>query len=430
MGWHSRGGIGYLIFAASYLATAHVPAPVKAQSVYGAEWEPRQEVSAAVEPGTTIVPSLRVAERYDSNVFFVPGTNLEDFVTTVSPQVKVAHKNQWVEARMGAGATGEVYVKNPGLNYVGGNAAVDLDLDRAVNSLVRGLGLRISDTLSYTPQPPAFAAPTGSSQISEAFVQGIQARRANSFTNIATVEASYFFSSFMGVTSTYTDRRIRFGTPQATPTGIEQGGVRDTDFQTLTSGVLAKVSASDTVSLLHQYQKGRISDPERGETGFSTQGALVRWSRAITPTLQAVGEGGFSRISPNGDVYPVGAASLQWDEQYTTARLSYSQGIAPSFFAVSAPLLSRAVTGTIRRRITETLSALLSGSYAVNQSVPDSSLVRFESYSVTSSLDYKISRSLTVTFSYTRSEFQRAFSGQSFDFDRNMVMLNLLAEWR
>lgn len=409
---------------------ASVSSPTMAQSIHELEPETKQEVSAALEPRTTVIPSLRVAERYDSNVFFVPGTNLEDFVTTVSPQLKVAHKNQWVEARMGAGATGEVYVKNPGLNYVGGNAAVDLDLDRAVNALVRGLGLRISDTLSYTPQPPAFAAPTEGSQISEAFVQGIQARRANSFTNVARVEASYFFSSFMGVTSTYTDRRIRFGTPRATPTGIEQGGVRDTDFQTLTSGVLAKISPADTVSLLHQYQKGTISDPDRGETGFSTQGALVRWSRAITPTFQVTGEGGFSMISPNNDVYPVGVASLQWDEQYTTAKLSYSQGIAPSFFAVSAPLLGRAVTGTVRRRITDSFAASLSGSYAVNESVPDSSLIRFESYSVTPSLDYKIGRSFTVTLSYTRSEFQRAFSGQSFDFDRNMVMFNLLAEWR
>lgn len=419
-------GIRYLACAVTGLVAANGVSLVHAQPVL----EPEQEVSAAVEPHTAIVPSLRVAERYDSNVFFVPGTNLEDFVTTMSPQVKVAHKNQWMEARMGAGATGEVYVKNPGLNYVGGNAAVDLDLDRTVNSLVRGLGLRISDRLNYTPQPPAFAAPIGGSQVSEAFVQGIQARRANSFTNVATVEASYFFSSFMGVTSTYTDRRIRFGTPRATPTGIEQGGVRDTDFQTLTSGVLAKVSASDTVSLLHQYQKGTISDPDSGETGFSTQGAFVRWARAITPTLQATGEGGFSMISPNDDVYPVGAASLQWSEQYTTAQLSYSQGIVPSFFAVSAPLLSRAVTGTVRRRITDVLSVSLGGSYAVNQSVPDSSLIRFESYSVTPSLDYKIGRSFTVTISYTRSEFQRTFSDQSFDFDRNMVMFNLLAEWR
>lgn len=426
MVWRSRGRTRSLIVGGLCLIAANVSSFVHAQPFP----EPERPVSSAVEPDTTIIPSLRVAERYDSNVFFVPGTNLEDFVTTVSPQVKVSHKNQWVEARIGAGATGEVYVKNPGLNYVGANAAVNLDLDRTVNSLVRGLGLRISDRLSYTPQPPAFAAPIGGSQISEAFVQGIQARRANSFTNVAMVEASYFFSSFMGVTSTYTDRRLRFGTPRATPTRIEQGGVRDTDFQTLTSGVLAKISPSDTVSLLHQYQKGTISDPDSGETGFSTQGAFVRWSRAITPTLQATGEGGFSMISPNDDVYPVGAASLQWNEQHTTAQLSYSQGIVPSFFAVSAPLLSRAVTGTVRRRITDVLSVSLGGSYAVNHSVPDSSLIRFESYSVTPSLDCKIGRSFTVTISYTRSEFQRAFSGQSFDFDRNMVMFNLLAEWR
>jgi hypothetical protein len=427
MVWHGRGVVRSLTLVAACGITMQPYCMTYAQSFP----EPESEVQrVAGEPGTTLIPSLRVAERYDSNVFFVPGKNLEDYVTTVSPQLKATHRNQWVDIRGGGGVTAEAYVKNPGLNYVGANGTVDLNLDGAVNSLVRGLGLRVSDTISYTPQPPAFAAPIGGSQISEAFVQGIQARRANSFTNVATVEASYFFSSFMGVTTTYNDRRIRFGRPISTPTAVTQEGFRDTNFQTLTSGVLAKLSPADTVTFSHQYQRSTISDPDRGDSGFSTQGALARWSRRILPTLQATVEGGFSVLGSTSDVYPVGAASLHWQGEYTTAHVSYSRGIAPSFFAVSTPLLSQAVTGAVRRRITEPLSVSLSGSYAVNQSVPDSSLLRFESYMVSPSVEYRISQRFTVTLSYTRSQFQRDFFGQSFDYDRNMVMFAVLSEWR
>lgn len=421
-------GIWYLAFVLIGLVAANGLPVVHAQPV--PEPEQEQKVSAAVEPGTTIVPSIRVAQRYDSNVFFVPGRNLEDFVTTVSPQVKTTHKNQWVEGMLAGGATTEAYIKNPGLNYVGGNGFVDLNLDGAMNQLVRGLGLRVSDAISYTPQPPAFAAPIGGSQVSEAFVQGIQARRANSFSNSAKVEASYFFSPYMGVTSTYTDRRIRFGRGVAAPAGVTQGGFINTNFQTLTSGLVVKLTSADTMSVLHQYQKGGFSDPARGDGGFSTQGAIARWSRSITPSLQVMGEGGFSLISRSGSVYPVGAVSLHWEAQYTTVKISYSRAVSPSFFILATPLLSQAVTGTVKRQLSEALSLSLSGSYAKNQSIPDGSLLSFESYIVTPGVEYKIGPRLTAALSYTRSEFERTFVGQGFDFDRNMVMVNLIAEWR
>jgi hypothetical protein len=222
--------------------TTQVPYPVRAQSFSA----PVSEKKSVAGPDTQVVPSLRVAERYDSNVFFVPGTNLEDYVTTVSPQLRLNHRNQWVEAMIGGGATGEVYAKNSGLNYVGANGTMGLNLDGAMNSLLQGLGLRVFDTFVYTPQLLSFTAPTGENQISEAFVQGIQPQRANSFTNMVKAEGSYFFSPFMGVVSTYTDRRIRFENPITAPTGSSQGiGLRDTDFQTVTSGLAVKPSRYD-----------------------------------------------------------------------------------------------------------------------------------------------------------------------------------------
>lgn len=384
------------------------------------------------ESATTIIPSLRLAERYDSNVFFVRGGKLEDFVTTISPQVEVAHKSQWVEGTIRGGGTGEIYAKNPGLNYVGADATLALNLDRAVSSLVRGMGLHISDDIRYTPQPPAFAAPTSGSQVSEAFVQGIQARRANSFTNIARVEASYFFSPYMGISSTYGDSRIRFGRGISTPGEgiVPSGEFINTNFQTLTSGLVLKPSMNDTISLSHQYRKSTFSIPDREESGFSTQGAIASWTRFLTPALKVMGEGGFSVLTGGGTVHPVAGASVEWQGQYTTVRVSYSRAIAPSFLFASTALLSQSVTGMVTRRLAESLSVSMSASYAVNNSVPDSSLVRFESYFVTSSLHYKISRIFTGTLSYTHNEFQRTSLGQSFDFNRDMVMFQLSAEWR
>lgn len=418
-----RIGIALLALCGTMLQD---PLVVQAQSLS----MPSSESQAGSEPGTRLTPSIRIAERYDSNVFFVRGANLQDYVTTVSPNLKVEHKNQWVEGFVSGGATTEIFVNNPGLNYVGGTGTVNLNLDRAMSALVPGLGLRVLDSMSYTPQPPAFAAPTGGNQISEAFVQGLQARRANSFTNTGKVEASYYFSEYMGLISTYIDRRIRFGRPIATPSGgVTAGEFINTNFQTLTSGLVGTPSPADTISLVYQYQKAAFPDLGRGARGFSTQGAMASWSRLITSTLQATVEGGFNVISSSNDVNPIGAASLQWNGQYTTVSISYSRAVSPSILSVATPLLSQAVTGTVTRHMTESFSLSLSGSYAVNRSVPDSSLIRFTSYLVTPSLEYKIGPVLTATLSYTHSEFQRNFSGVSTDFNRNMVMLALSAAW-
>jgi hypothetical protein len=424
--WQGRAMRRCLVPIAVCWMTTQAPYPVEAQSFS----VPEMEKKSVVRPDTQIIPSLRVAERYDSNVYFVPGTNVEDFVTTVSPQLKLTRRNEWLEGTIDGGATGEVYAKNSGLNYVGGNGTVDLNLDGAMNTLVRGLGLRVADTFVYTPQPLAFADPTGASQFREAFVQGIQVQRVKSFTNTAKADASYFFSPYVGVISTYTDQRRRFLQPIAPPTGVPQEGFIDTNFQTLTSGLVGKLSPSDTVQLAHQYQKATFPDPERGGSGFSTQGALAKWTRSITPAFQATVEGGFAVISSSSNVYPVGTVSLRWTEQYTTVVVSYSQAVSPSIIVVSTPLLNQVVTGTVSRRIAEALSLSLSGSYAVNESVPDSSLLHFKSYSVMPSLEYKIGRRITTIVSYTRSQFQQTFSAQPFDFDRNIVMFSLLLEWK
>src|SRR2546428_6097298 len=152
---------------------------------------------------TKLVPSLAVSERYDSNVFFVPGGHLEDYVTNISPQVKVDHKGRLIDGTVQGGATAEAYVKNPGLNYIAMNGGVTLNLDNAVAQLVRGAGLKVSDTFYFTPQPPAFVAPGTGGQVSEAFVRGIQAARANSFTNAGSVIGSYAPSPRADLQATY-----------------------------------------------------------------------------------------------------------------------------------------------------------------------------------------------------------------------------------
>ena len=373
---------------------------------------------------TNVIPSLSVSERYDSNVFFIQGGNLEDYVTRVSPQVRVFHKRQLVEGMVGGGATAETYVKNPGLNYIAGNGIVNLNLDRAMGELIRGMGLRIFDTYVYTPQPLAFAAPTGGNEASESFVEGVQARRANSSTNTGRVEASFAASPVLSFISMYVDQRREYGQAQSTPTGVVQGRLIDVTFQTVTSGPEVKISPMDTATFFYQYQKGTYSTND-----FSTQGGLAGWTRSITPTLTAGVTGGATVFSTSNDLRYLGSAFLSWKGEDSEASVSYSRRIAPSFYVAATALLSQVVTGTVTHRVTRSLALSLNGNYAHSQSVPDSSAVTFESYAVTPSVRYEINRVMTATLSYTHSQYQRTSFSQEFVFDRNMVLLGLVAEW-
>jgi len=370
---------------------------------------------------TRLVPSLAVSERYVSNVFFVSGGNPEDYVTNISPQVKVDHKGRLIDGTVQGGATGEVYVKNPRLNYIAPNGGVTLNLDNAVAQLVRGTGLKVSDTFYYTPQPPAFVAPGTGSQVSEAFVRGIQAARANSFTNTGSVIGSYSLSPRVDLQATYMHRRIRFGTTFVSSTSSQ---FFNTTFQTVTAGPQVKISPLDTLTLTYQYQQADFSQGE----GFQTHGGIMGWTRAFTPTLQANVMAGMTVIEPSNSVQYLVTTSLEKQFQNTATILSYSRGVYPSFFLNGLPLLSQVVTATVSHRLTALLTATASGNYAKNESVPAGTL-DYESYGVTVGLNYIVSRILKATLAYTNSEYKQHFSGQSARFDRNMVMVSLTADW-
>jgi hypothetical protein len=419
-------GVAIVVVVATISGMAMMnPGPVQGQAVYPSTPAPK----AVAGPETNIIPSVILSERYDSNVYFIAGHNLEDYVTSVSPQLRVVHMGQLVEGTVGGGVTAEAYVKNPGLNYVAANGVINLNLDGAMSELVRGLGLQISDTFRYTPQLPSFAAPTDGGEIPASALIGIQAQRANSSANAGTVAASYSVSPLLSFTSTYLDQRIRFGSPISTPTGGIQARFVDSTFQTVKSGPVLKVSPTDTLTLSHQYQKGTF-EAQGPKSDFSTQGVIAGWTSLVTPTLTASMTGGVTVFSTINDLQYVGSASLLWKGQNTDLTLSYTRMISPSFFIAGVPLLSQVIAATATHHMTESFSVLLNGNYAVNQSIPDSSLLKFESYSVTPSMQYKVNRVMTATLSYTHSWFDQTFLSQGSSFDRNLVMLRIFAEWK
>src|SRR5919112_1082296 len=80
---------------------------------------------------TRFIPSLAVSEAYDTNVFFISsGAHLQDYVTTITPQIRGEHKSRLLDATGQISLPASLYVRNPGLNYVAVSTSMNVGLDQ------------------------------------------------------------------------------------------------------------------------------------------------------------------------------------------------------------------------------------------------------------------------------------------------------------
>lgn len=377
-------------------------------------------------PETWLVPSLSISERYDSNVFFVAeGTNLEDYVTTIMPRLQLNHDGNYLRGNAYAALTSETYIRNPGLNYIAPSGGFLANLDNSVQRLIPKAKLTLRDDFIYTPRPPAFAAPETGSVAPDAFVRGIQASRANSYSNIGKAEGSYALTSSTAWAASYTHQMIRFGNAFVTPV---LGRFFNTVFQTVQSGPVFEVTPRDTVNLTYQYQQGDFDGGGFGG-GFTSQGGFAGWKRILTPTLTAEASLGATLVQPANSLQYMGSASLEWHHESTTAKGGYSRAVVPSFFVGGVPLLSEVVSGTVSHQYTEDVLFFAAADYADNKSVPDPILI-FRTFTGRTGVDYVLTRWATANLSYSYGEFKYSLFGFNASFDRHQLMLTLRMEWK
>ena len=376
---------------------------------------------------TKWIPSLSLSERYDSNVFFapgslVPGAKLWDFVTAATPSIAVEHKGRPVEGTLTASASGNVYMNNSGLNYVSTNVGLDLNMNELVGRLLPGTTLRVTDSFLYTPQPPAFLTPQLGPGANP-YVIGIQAFRANSSSNSGSVAGTYRWLPSTDLETSYTNSLIRFGSTFVSGT---QSTLLNSNLQRVTGGFTFRISARDTTNLLYQYSEARYEV----FPSFTTHGVSVSYTRLLTPSATLMVGGGPTVVNPGNSLNYTGTASLSWRAtQADTLRVLYTRAFAPSFFLTASALVSNTVTGTVTHQLGERLNLTASANYAQSESVP-TQVLSFRSFGASASVNYQLTRWISASVAYDYSDFRNQFQGQSFAFDRNVATLSLKGSWR
>lgn len=403
------------------------------------------------------IPSITMSESYDSNVFFAPkteGLKLEDYITTVAPNLLVQRLGSLVGINFGIGLLAQYYAVNQGLSYVGVNTNAIFDITQIGRQVFpRIKNLQVTESFSYSPIPPSFLSgdqslsqaldPNSTQAIADQYIRGLQAFRINTYTNMTGVSGVAPISPSIEFRAAYTYSFIKFGTPFVAGSS---GDFFPSTSHLATAGPTFTVTAQDAISVNGIYQR-----TEYNQETYSAPGASIAWARQWNPQLRSFLMGGAQYIqvesTANGvtaqqdDIAYLAQAALVYTRGSTIATFNYSAGVYPSYFVQSGPLLSNLVTVTVWHRLTNQLGFTVSGNYSKNEPLKDSpgglsDQLKFESYSATVGLSYLITRnlaaSITETFGYFKGAGPGAFgsvggSGAGDEFTRNAVTLSITA---
>lgn len=384
--------------------------------------------------GLRVIPSIQVSERYDSNVYFAPKSQLRglkpsDFVTTIAPQLRglYADSQRLVRVNATAGAVGSYYADNTALSYVGANAGVALDMSNLLSQWRPGARWTVSDVYFYTPQPPAFLLGDQSGVQANPFAAGFQAIRTNTNSNSVNTVLQlpiYQHTHFVG---SYTNSFIRYGAsrvPLASPL-INQ------TVQAYTAGLLVETSIQDTVRV--DFTGNDFDLGDRG--AFSAKGGTVDWTHRFSPTVSfsaiagaQVLSGGLNDVQISSLVAPFGSFIFNWISPSTSMALTYRSSIIPSFQFQGAAMLAHTMTFSLTQEtpISDVVGLLqANGGVADQYGSNSANALSWTTVGGSAGLLYRATQQTFLTLIYNYQNVDNVFGVTHFAFDRHSTQLSL-----
>lgn len=397
----------------------------------------------ATTDGLRIIPSVQISERYDSNVFFASKSQLQgtapgDFITTVAPQVRGLYTDhdKLVKVNTSVGVVGSYYANNTGLNYVGANAGVGLDMSDLMSQWRPGARWTVSDAYFYSPQPPAFLLGNQSGEQINPLLTGFQAARTNTSANSVNTQLELPLSSTVRLTGSYTHSFIRYGAsqvPQASTSQVPQAAAAliSQDTQAYTAGVLVLASIQDSISV-----DFTSSDFDQGRLGaFSTKGGALGWTHRFSPAVSFKATGGVRELSGQSNgvrfpstIAPFSSLAILWKDPTTSIALLYQSGITPSLAFRSAPMLNHSVSFSLTQNTPiRDLVGLLGASYGVANPFGSNSggALSWTTVGGMGSLVYRVTQKMFLALAYSYQNVDNVFGGTHFAYDKHVVQLNL-----
>ena len=398
-------------------------------------WEAVPALSVHAE--TMIVPTLSVRSWYDTNVYrrpkqlLTPGTQAEDFVTSVLPVLDVLHKTRDIEADVKMGGIFTTYVENTSRNYFGATLQGGVRLDHWVEQYVRGARLQVVENLRYTPEQPSFLQGSRDLPTDADLTTGVQGFRANTLYNTTQVTGGYPVSRDLSMEGGYTFVIRRIGNVQGGLGPIAGSTIYfDTMAHTWSGGPRYQLTRNDSVAATYR-QTFITQSAAQGGRNFNTN--LIALEGDYTKEFQEwrfKAQGGITFAEPVGRAFPSGKLELTNQlERDTVVRLTVSRQGMPSFFLQGGAMITNLASLGISHRIYERL--ILDGTvgYAYNQYFPQTDKT-IKNMTARATISYKLTRAITGQIFYIFQNIDSTASSLQFQYSRNQVGFMLTAEWK
>jgi hypothetical protein len=390
--------------------------------------------SVPVQAETTIIPSVKATQSYDTNIWFAPaeflppGTQLDDFATSVGGRVEVLSKERDIEASLAGGVDFNAYAHNSGLNYINTRVEGKANLDGWVRRLIKGAQFRVADTFRYTPESPSFYTGVKAGVVEDPFLRGLQAFRANTFANTASANGLFPIYRDLALDARYAFSILRVGSIlAASATGASYF---DTTTHSGSIGPQYKLTRIENLTL--SYQPALISQTvTTGGPPIETRTQTVMGSYARVGQDWTFGVGaGITHVSLGNKAFAVGNMRLSTNpDRITVFRIDLSRTASPSFFFVSGALISNVGQMALSHKLSRRLSLQGNVNYGYSESVPGAD-VKYTNFSTGIGLNYKLTKIMTLDFFYNYSDFQFEGPGINYEVPRNLLGFSLAAEWK
>ena len=384
---------------------------------------------------TTVIPSVSLSERYDSNVWYAPrgaipsGKKAWDYVTTVGANVDVVNKSRLADSILRAGVDGNAFVYNSDLAYYSTMMDARSDMTRGASELLRGLNLQISDLFRYTPAPPAFLTggqPPGTSDI---YTRGIQGYRANTYSNVLTVNSGYSLSRSLGLITNYSYSFFRRGSINTTLASTVPVTYFNNQQHSADIGPAYTFDGGDTLFFKYNYTIGSTKDEGTGLTTnyvFQTI-APVYETKAVVPGWTLTISGGATLVEQSGSrVFMSGKLGLATEyDRRTHVEMWVSREAIPSYFQTSSAMISNVARFYVNYDLTRLFRLRTGASYAYGETAPVKTFAYRTVYG-SAALDYSLTQSTTLSLSQEYTYYERT---AVLPYDRAVTMLTLKTEW-
>jgi hypothetical protein len=364
----------------------------------------------------------------------VAGVKREDYVTSVNPMLQVNHNGNYATGFLDAGGVSETYVNNSGLNFLGGNGTLSLNLDNTVKRILPNARLFITDAVNYTPSPPGFVNPIAGTNpgapvnIQDVFAQGILVQRTNRITNSGTVSATYDTSASTRIIASYSHSMLRFLSDSSTSLVGAQSTLFDTTTQTGAVGGSAQVSGVDTLDIRYSRTQSEFTGGSVSSVSFDTNIATIGWTRILTPNFSAEAGGGGILLDHGRTTYAANAA-LVMNFASSRTTISYARSAFPSFAGVPTQLVGNVVSLSSVHEISSQWQLTGSANYSHSSGTRGTDEIKFDLYGGSVNLAYLVTKIWSTALGYSYLRFDRESGGLMSQFDRHVVMFSLRASW-